>query len=76
MKITLKNDGSIEKKRGAFAPLIIGNWHKEDVLKKYGRRDKSGNKLVPVIYHAIMRNGLELMGYTRKELVDVIKNYC
>lgn len=75
-KITLKKDGTIEVKRGVFVPRIIGNWWKQDVWKENGgRRDKSGNKLVPAIYHAKMRNDLELIGYTRQELVNAIKQY-
>jgi hypothetical protein len=71
-KVTLKKNGNIEVKVGAFAPRIIGHWHKEEL----GGRDASGNKLVPRMYFASMKKGLELIGYTRNELINVIKKYC
>ena len=77
MKITLKKDGSIELNRGAFAPRIIGDWNVENVWKENGSsRDASGNKLVHYMWNATLRNGLRLMGYTRKELTNQIKQYC
>lgn len=75
-QITLKNDHTIELKKGAFSPRIIGEWRKEDVwAENGGKRDRSGNKLVHFMYYAILRNGLELQDYTRKDLVNTIKKY-
>ena len=75
-RVTLKKDGTIEFKLGAFAPRSIGRWEHEDVWKQNGgRRDKSGNKLVHHIYRAKLRNGLELIEYTRSKLVEVINKY-
>lgn len=75
-KVTLKKDGTIEFKQGAFAPRSIGRWEHEDIWKQNGgRRDKSGNLLVHHIYRAKLRNGLELTEYNRNELVKVIKKY-
>ena len=75
-KITLKKDHTIEFKQGAFAPRIIGEWMKEDVwAENGGRRDKSGNKLVHYLWHATLRRGTQLIGYTRDELEKAIKQY-
>ena len=75
-KVTLKKDGTIELKRGAFAPRIIGEWMKQDVWNENGGRyDESGNKLVHIIYHATLRKGTWLQAFTRNELVQAIKNY-
>lgn len=75
-KITLKKDHSIEFKQGAFAPRIIGEWMKEDVwAENGGKYDKSGNKLVHYIWHAILRRGTQLQAYTRDDLKKVIKQY-
>ena len=75
-KITFKKDHSIELKRGAFAPRIIGEWMKEDVwAKNGGRRDKSGNKLVHYLWHATLRNGAKLWQYNREDLEKAIKQF-
>ena len=73
-RVTLKKDGTIEFKQGAFAPRSIGRWEHEDVWKQNGgRRDKSGNLLVRHIYRAKLHNGLELTEYSRDGLVKAIR---
>lgn len=75
-KITLKKDHSIELRKGAFAPRIVGVWMKEDVwAKNGGKHDKSGNKLVHYLWHATLRRGTQLKAYTRDELIGCIKMY-
>ena len=76
-KVTLKQNGNIEVKAGALAPMIIGTWRYVDVwAENGGSRDKSGNKLVRGYWEASFKNGQHLpLAYTRKELVDNIKSY-
>lgn len=75
-KVTFKKDHSIELRKGAFAPRIIGEWKKEDVYAENGgKHDKSGNKLVHYLWHATLRRGTQLKAYTRDELIDNIKMY-
>jgi hypothetical protein len=75
-KVTLKQNGNIEVKAGALAPMIIGTWHYVDLwAENGGSRDKSGNKLVRAYWEATLKKGWPfLIAYTRKELVDIIKN--
>lgn len=76
-KVTLKQNGNIEVKAGAFAPMIIGTWHYVDLwAENGGSRDKSGNKTVRGYWKASFKNGQNMpIAYTRKELVDYIKSY-
>ena len=76
-KVTLKQNGNIEVKAGALAPMIIGTWRYVDVwAENGGSRDKSGNKLVRGYWKASFKNGQNMpIAYTRKELVDIIKSY-
>lgn len=75
MKVTLKQNGNIEVKAGAFCPRTVGTWQYVDVLAENGgRRDKSGNKLVRGYWKACLKKGGDLTAYTRKELVEQIKS--
>ena len=74
-KVTLKQNGNIEVKAGAFCPRTVGTWHYVDVwAENGGRRDKSGNLLVRAYWKANLKDGRELIAYSRKELVEQIKS--
>lgn len=73
MKVTLKKNGIIEVKRGAFIARAIGTWHHTDVWKENGgSRDKSGNKLVKSIWSATLRHGRQIEAYSREDLIKII----
>lgn len=74
MKVTLKKNGNIEVKVGAFAPSTVGTWSYTNVWKTQGRRDKSGNKLVRDLYEAKLNNVGDVIAYSREELVNIVRN--
>ena len=74
MRVTLKKDGKIEVKVGAFTPHIVGTWSYTNVWKTQGRRDKSGNKLVRDLYEAELKNVGHVIAYSREELVNIVRN--
>lgn len=75
-KVTLKQNGDIEVKAGAFCPRVVGTWHYKDVwAENGGRRDKSGNLLVRGYWVANLKGyDATLVEYTRKDLVELIKS--
>lgn len=74
MRVTLKKNGNIEVKVGAFAPRIVGKWSYTNVWKTQGRRDKSGNKLVKCLYEAELKYVGLFFAYSREELVNIVRN--
>lgn len=74
--ITLNKDGGFRfAKNGEILCGIakVGTWRKRNIWKENGgRRDKSGQKLVPVIYEAHLNDGTNLCEYSRKELANAL----
>lgn len=52
----------------------VGNWGYEDIWASYGKRDRSGNRLVKCFWHAYLINGEHLFFYTRNELKKAVEN--
>ena len=68
-KITLKQNGDIEVKAGAFCPRIVGTWKCVSVKEHMGNTHEIQERY---LYEAKLKNGGFFYG-SRKELVEQIR---
>ena len=68
-KITLKQNGDIEVKAGAFCPRIVGTWKRVSVKEHMGNTHEIQERY---LYEAKLKNGGFFSG-SRKELVEQIR---
>jgi hypothetical protein len=69
-KVTLKQNGDIEVKAGAFCPRTVGTWKRVSVRERMGNTHELRER---PLYEARLKTGGLLYG-SRKELVEQIKS--
>lgn len=69
-KVTLKQNGDIEVKAGAFCSRIIGTWKRVSVREHMGNTHELRER---PLYEARLKNSGLLFG-SRQELVEQIKS--
>ena len=69
MRVTLKKNGNIEVKVGAFAPHTVGTWK---VVSTWEHQGNQHNLFERKWWQATLKNGQKLYGENRQSLISVL----